>query len=431
MKNRNIIAALATATFSALGTGASEAQLGQADLLGTDFKGSLLFYTEPDRVTAVEAIIEGYYNLSQRDTLGVKLVVDSLTGASASGAVASDFDQTFTTPSGSGTYITRAGETPLDPSFLDTRYSLSPTWTRAWNSNYETVIGANISKEYDYFSISANALVNYITDDRNRTYSAGFTIAQDSIDPEGGLPIAFGLMQNQGGIQPRLLGEEDKTTIDFLLGITQVIDEKSLFQFNYSLSSSDGYHSDPYKFLSVIGPDGRPVIEDPATGLSRVLYENRPDSRLKHSVFAKYKKDFDGNVLDASYRFMFDDWGINSHTLDLKYKVRINETSYLQPHLRYYMQNEADFYQPFIVAGTEPAAGDTASFASADYRLGEMSGFTVGLEYGRDNVDRPWSVALEYYLQSLGTVDGQFGELLNQDLSEDVSAIMLKFNMDF
>ena len=44
---------------------------------------------------------------------------------------------------------------------------------------------------------------------------------------------------------------------------------------------------------------------------------------------------------------------------------------------------------------------------------------------------RPWSVALEYYLQSLGTVDGQFGELLNQDLSEDVSAIMLKFNMDF
>ena len=95
------------------------------------------------------------------------------------------------------------------------------------------------------------------------------------------------------------------------------------------------------------------------------------------------------------------------------------------------MQNEADFYQPFIVAGTEPAAGDTASIASSDYRLGEMSGFTVGLEYGWDNVDRPWSVALEYYLQSLGTVDGQFGELLNQDLSEDVSAIMLKFNMDF
>ncbi|MEJ6560097.1 MAG: DUF3570 domain-containing protein [Akkermansiaceae bacterium] len=431
MKNQNIIASLATATVTVLGTGLSEAQLGEADLLGTDFKGSLLYYTESDRVTAIEAIIEGQYRLSQIDTLGVKLVVDSLTGASASGAVASDFDQTFTTPSGNGTYVTRAGETPLDTSFLDTRYSLSPTWTRQWDANYETVLGANISKEYDYFSLSANALVNYTTNDRNRTYSAGFTIAQDSIDPEGGLPIAFGIMRNQGGLQPRLTGDEDKTTLDLLLGLTQVIDEKSLFQINYSLSSSDGYHSDPYKFLSVIGADGRPVIEDPATGLSRVLYENRPDSRLKHSIFAKYKRDFSGDVLDASYRFMFDDWGINSHTLDLKYKFRINDTSYLQPHLRYYMQSEADFYQPFIISGSEPVAGDTATFASADYRLGELSGFTAGLEYGRDNVDRPWSIAVEYYLQSLGTVDRQFGELLNQDLSEDVSAIMLKFNMDF
>ena len=146
-------------------------------------------------------------------------------------------------------------------------------------------------------------------------------MAQDEIDPVGGVPLPFGVMQSPGGLQPRGPGDDDRTTIDFLLGATQVIDSRSVLQFNYSLSASDGYHSDPYKIISVVGADGRPVIEDPGTGLSRVVFENRPDSRMKHSLYAQYKRDlFDAHVLDASYRFMFDDWGITSHTFDVRYK---------------------------------------------------------------------------------------------------------------
>jgi len=102
----------------------------------------------------------------------------------------------------------------------------------------------------------------------------------------------------------------------------------------------------------------------------------------------------------------------------------------LQPHLRIYQQNDADFFTPFLTQGNVPAAG-SGSYASPDYRLGEMMAYTVGLEYGRDNVERPWSISLEYYLQDLGDRDGAFGELRNQDLSEDVSAFMVRFNMDF
>ena len=88
------------------------------------------------------------------------------------------------------------------------------------------------------------------------------------------------------------------------------------------------------------------------------------------------------------------------------------------------------FYTPFFVSGSEPAAGNRAAEASADYRLAEMTSFTIGLELGKDNVERPWSVSLEYYLQSVSEPGGKFGELRNQELGEDVSALYLRFNMD-
>ncbi len=426
MKYKNIKKAISTASIAALGvTNASDSIIDRMD-----FNGTLLFYSEPDRVSAVEAIFDSKYYMKNNDVLGLKITVDVLTGASASGAVTTDVDQTFTTPSGNGLYTTRANETPLDDTFKDTRISLSPSWTRRWNSNYKSVIGATISKEYDYLSLSANTMLSYNTDDNNRIYSLGLTFAHDTISPEGDIPIAFGVMQDVGALQPRLGTDDTRITADLLLGITQVIDSKSLFQINYSASASDGYHNDPFKVLSVIGADGRPVIENTTTGLSSAVFENRPDSRLKQSLYFQYKRDmFDSHVLDASYRFMFDDWGVTSHTLDVKYKYRLNDVSYLQPHARIYQQSEADFYMPFIVSGKEPGAGSSSSHASADYRLGEMTGYTIGLEYGRDNVDRPWSIALEYYLQDLGDIKGAFGGINSK--AEDVSAVMLRFNMDF
>jgi len=40
---------------------------------------------------------------------------------------------------------------------------------------------------------------------------------------------------------------------------------------------------------------------------------------------------------------MFDDWGVNSHTIDAKYRFRFNN-QYLEPQLRWYTQSKADFY---------------------------------------------------------------------------------------
>jgi hypothetical protein len=293
-------------------------------------------------------------------------------------------------------------------------------------------LGGNISKEYDYTSIGASSVYTHDLIGRNTTLSAGLAVASDIIEPEGGIPIPFGVMQPAGQEQPRGSSSDTKTTFDILLGATQIINKNSLIQFNYSYSQADGYLTDPFKIISVVDPiTGAPIIEDVATNLSQVVYENRPDSRTKHSIFTQYKHFLSGDVFDISYRYMFDDWEINSHTVDFRYRWKTSDTAFWRPHLRYYQQSDAEFYQAYYVTGEAPVAGDSTSFATADYRLGEMTTYTVGLEYGHGYKDHGWSLAVEYYLQQPTEPSNKIGDLADLELSPDVDALMVRFNYDF
>lgn len=431
-KPKKIIHALTAATCSLLGATAPLHAENAHEPGDFDFSAALLYYDEPDRVTAVEPVISAKYHIDTDETVALKVAYDSLTGASGSGAVPSDGPQTFTRPSGKGSYEVEAGETPLDDTFLDSRIAVNLAWDKSIKQDWRMNLALNVSDEYDYFSVGVSSLFAHDFNRKNSTLSFGASVQTDSIDPEGGIPTAFGVMQPTEGIQPRDDSTDDKLTVDVLLGITQVINANSLFQINYSLSLSDGYLTDPFKLISVVdATTGRPLVEDADSNLSRVVFENRPDSRLKNALYGLYKHYFNGDVLEASYRLVLDDFGTDSHTIDLRYRWKLNETFYLQPHVRLYRQSAADFYTPFFVAGTEPSAGDTGSEASADYRLGELNAYTVGVEFGRDTSNSSWSIAAEYYLQTGDEPGGKFGELNNQELFPDVDAFMVRIVYDF
>src|SRR5690606_26355842 len=112
---------------------------------------------------------------------------------------------------------------------------------------------------------------------------------------------------------------DSKQIFDLLFGVTQVIDRNTLMQFNYSLSSSSGYLTDPYKVVSVIDDAaGANYGGNYADGLGNVyLYEERPDARLKHALFWQGKRQLqNGDIVDLSYRFMFD--RSEEHTSELQ-----------------------------------------------------------------------------------------------------------------
>jgi hypothetical protein len=85
----------------------------------------------------------------------------------------------------------------------------------------------------------------------------------------------------------------------------------------------------------------------------------------------------DGKVLDLSYRYMTDDWEIDSHTVDLRFRWPLGDRSYVEPHIRYYSQSEAEFYRSSLIDGEA-----LPEYASADYRLGNFDAVTVGAKYG-------------------------------------------------
>jgi len=217
---------------------------------------------------------------------------------------------------------------------------------------------------------------------------------------------------------------ESKSTQDILLGVTQVIDKHSLVLLNYSYSLSKGYHADPYKLLSVVDNEtGDPLFKSGSYALA--LYESRPESRLKQSLYAQYKRYLNGDVLDFSYRYLKDDWQVKSNTYELRYMYKTGPKNYLQPHFRYYQQTAVNFYTPYITQ--EQVLAGLPDHASADYRLSQMDTFTLGIEYGFSR----WKIAIEYYLQSPIEAEDKIGNLNNYELTPDVDAWMFRLNFDY
>jgi len=419
-KCSNVRRALAAATCTLVGsvTLTSNAEEGSTDW---EFDSAVLYYSEPDRVSAIEPVITARREIGDDENMNLRLTLDTLTGASPNGAVPSDEVQTFTSPSGSGQYTAQPGKTPLDDSFKDTRVAFSAGWDKPMSQMIRSNLGASISKEFDYLSLGVNGQLSYDFNNRNTTLQTGLSFASDTIDPVGGTPIPFASMRNAGEDQPRQVGLEDKNTVDLLLGVTQIIDKSTIGQLSYSFSNSSGYHNDPYKLLSLFnGVSGETLHE--------YVFEDRPDERQKHSLYGGIKHHFTNDIAEASYRLYTDDWGIDSHTLDLKYRKNLSEERYLEPHLRLYQQSAADFYQHSLARIPDPG-----EYASADYRLGEFIATTLGLKYGlKLQNGNDFSVRGEYYLQSGGNSPSDaVGVQRDQNLYPDVDAIILQLNYSF
>lgn len=378
---------------------------------GSDSKwevdSAILFYSETDRVTVVEPVVKVRKEIGEDEYVGFRVVIDSLTGSSANGAISTNSAQTFTSPSGSS-YTAAAGETPLDPSFHDTRIALNGDWETPLSKTVKGIFSVNASSEYDYESYGIGANISWDFNNHNTTLVTGLAYNNDTVNPVNGAPTGLNAMSATKTTQGSNL---DKTVTDILFGATQVISRNTIMQFNYSHGEDDGYLTDPYKILSVLDNSGNLI-----SGSGKYLYEKRPTTRSRDAIYIKAVHQFSEDILHLSYRYYSDDWGIDSNTIDARYRYELGGGHYLQPHVRYYQQNKADFYHYNLVDGSIP------QFASADYRLGDMTTTTFGIKYGVElDKDQEFTARLESMTQAMGGT--------NQ--GPDVDAIILQLGYSF
>jgi len=371
---RNIRRPLAAATCSLL-TGVSHA--GGLIASGNNWKidSALMLYAEKDRVQLAEGVLQVGKEIDDDEFVNVRMVADVLTGASPNGAIPIDSAQTFTRPSGEGTYSAAANKTPLDTSFRDLRGALNVEWDKPLSTYQRGIFSASLSSEQDYLSTGIAATFAQDLNQRNTTLTFGLSYNRDSVMPQGGVPVGLSTMPPFPATKTTTGSSKTKNVAEALFGITQVISRQSLMQLNYSWGKSNGYLTDPYKILSVLDSN----LSGDLRASNPYVFEKRPDSRAYQSLYWKGVHQFaNENVLNLSYRYFWDDWGIQSHTVDVRYRFDFKAHHYLQPHLRYYQQGKADFYRQVLIDGEET----TLAAASADYRLGEFVTRTIGLKYG-------------------------------------------------
>ena len=438
-KDKLIGSALAAAACGLLGATAPRTSIAAEPESKWDIDTALLYYGESDdRVQDASLSGLAIRDFGEDRKLSLGLTVDSLTGASPSGAIAGDQPQTFTTPSGRETYTTPAGEIPLDDSFLDTRVAIDAGWSQPFARLYTFNAGVGISSEYDYQHLGLNAGVTRDFNQRNTTLSFAVAVGKDKVKPVGNVPIPFAAMSDavddeDGSPANRAADSEDKDVVDVLLGVTQVLGRHTLLRLNYSYSDSSGYLTDPYKILTVVDPlTGDPVVRTPPPGASVpggiYLFEHRLDSRTRQGLYAELRQDFSGKVLQVGYRYSTDDWEVDSHTLEGRFRFPLGESSYLEPHARYYSQSAASFYRYSLADGAP-----LPEFASADARLADLDAFTVGLKYGHTTSGgNEWSTRLEFYRQeSKAPAEQLIGNQIGNAQMPDFDAIILQFSYHF
>ena len=352
----------------------------QSDAATDKIDVTSLLYGEQGRTSVVEPVVKFTHLFSDTQSISAQLGVDVITGASPTGALPSGTVQTRT--SASGRVITSsAGAIPTAP-FHDRRFSFDPEWQKTWGRFVTSTVDAHYSTEKDYRSLGIGGKLSTDVLHRLVTLTVGGGVSRDSVFPVGG--ITAGLSTNTAALER----SSPKNVTNVLLGVSRIVSRRWLVAVNGTRTTENGYLTEPYKIVSIVNGSGVPVGE---------LTEKRPSTRDRNSVLFSSVYHFTDDILHTSYRYYWDTWGIKSHTIDLKYRHDFDETTWLEPLLRYYRQSAANFYTAGVISGLP-----LPDFATSDYRVGALSTITIGGTYGFRFGDAPgdWTIRAQYIRQA-------------------------------
>jgi len=277
-----------------------------------------------DRISVRSPSLYALVPLSDTLTVEGSLVYDSVSGASPL------YHDTVSGASGRG--------------IGDYRSAADAKLTRYFGAS-AVAVGAAYSHEQDYLSRAVSVEWRTWSADRNRTFALGMGAAKDRINAVEGVngPVL----------------DQPRETYDYLLGITQVLDARSLVESSITWSDGRGFYADPYK-----------------------LHDTRPGRRRILAWLTHYNRYFPGPdaTLRLDYRYIDDSFGDRPHMLEASWVQTLPEGFTLTPTVRYLTQSAASFYRdPPFPGGFVPG-----ELYTADARLSAFGAVTLGLRLAKE-----------------------------------------------
>ncbi len=234
-------------------------------------------------------------------------------------------------------------------SIEDTRTDVSVT-TRYYFDRGNAGFNYTRSDEDDYESNAIGLDMAWNSPDGMTTYSAAVSASDDDIEP------------TQGAVPTNTL-EDNKDMRSAWIGVSRIVSKRAIVRFGLSYTYKDGFLTDPYK-----------------------LNDSRPDERKEWAFSSGYRHYFPSPdaALHIDYRYFDDDWGVASHTVDMAWHQSIGRNTRVTPYVRYYSQDEADFFSNRV--------DFSERYYADDYRLSTFGAITTGLRVKHDIGN--WSLVL-------------------------------------
>ena len=164
----------------------------------------------------------------------------------------------------------------------------------------------------------------------------------------------------------------EKNSTEAIIGISQLLSPKDILNVALTFGNDSGYLTDPYRLAEY-----HPTIFP--KGFNIGVPERRPAHRNKEIILTSLTHHF--NSLDASlegsYRFYYDSYGVDSHTVSLTWHQWLGKHLIVEPAFRFNEQSAASFYTTtFSGSFTSNPKG----YHSSDYRLSNFYSLDFGLQ---------------------------------------------------
>ncbi len=301
MRNKATILLLATALFSFQWSFSQQP-------LTSEIQVNFNTYSDNFKVNVVYPSLSATTKLSKATRITGKYLVDAISAASMKSRFEVDGVSSATTSLAGGgddepdelRHEIGAG---ITQDVADARLSVSGLW----------------STEHDYQSKTFIGNVSYPFAQQNTTLKIGVTRSWDDIFPQ------------------TKDWTKTKDVASFDASVSQVVSTKALAQFSAYYSRNRGLLSQPYNIVQFI-----------ESGELRTVDPIHPSTRNRHAMSAR------GIVMpglrssvEVGYRFYWDSWDIQSHTIHLVGK-RYNRLRDIRITMggRWYVQDKASFFKP-------------------------------------------------------------------------------------
>lgn len=204
------------------------------------------------------------------------------------------------------------------------------------------------------------------------TFSINFS--QDMFGDLTTVNMGFALGDNIVGQNGNSSFNEQATTRNYRLSVSQVITKNMIMAFAFETISDEGFLNNPYRSVRYL---------DPTTPVQYSFQaEVYPGTRSGNALAVRARYYLQHRAaIHGGYRIYSDSWGISANTFELGYTLPFRTNWILETSVRYYDQSKADFYSDLF------PFQDAQNFLARDKELSSFNSLTLGagVSYELDN----------------------------------------------